>query len=371
MTTAVRVQVVTVICTVTLAVTSFGASAATRLQVESPVTVAGNAGGMATHGNSLWVGSEKDGITEIDVADAKVARVLAPPAGFEMSTGPTSISYGSGGLWAAGWIVGPMRGDYPAQIPAITRLDLATGAWGTRVSFPVLGDLCSTSAVAVAREAIWASYSCFARNSKGGDETSCAVVRVDPASGRIVAKLSLGVKKLRGHCLLTVQPDAVWVVSPSENVIWRINPRTNKAGAPITLESRGFSLTAALVPGRGAMWTVVTCCVKGRDSRLVRIDPHTGEITKTIQLGFSSLRTPGATVAVGGASIWITRFNWEFSDREDAKPLPGGVLRLDPVSFERRDQLEISPEPTGALFVGGSLWITHNDSRDITRLRMT
>lgn len=116
-----------------------------------------------------------------------------------------------------------------------------------------------------------------------------AVVRIDPASDRIVAKIPV-----KGSCAGLVATDAaVWVGGDGNGcapVVSRIDPATNTVTAAVTIDDE----TGALALGADGL-------LVGEASGVARIDPVAARVVARVAI-------PGSPFGMdlGAGSIWIT-----------------------------------------------------------------
>ena len=119
----------------------------------------------------------------------------------------------------------------------------------------------------------------FASKGSSVDPVVTAVVKLRPTLNGIV-----------------VAPNGVWVSSEgaatgtggSPSLLWRVDPRTNRATSPIQVDNVfdvGFGYGSLWVPGAG---------------ELTRIDPRTGHVLARIPLTADS-------IVVGAGSVWVGR----------------------------------------------------------------
>ena len=156
--------------------------------------------------------------------------------------------------------------------------------------------------------------------------TTDALVRIDPASNKVVAKLPIALPSA-----MDVGEGAVWVVCcRSEVKLLKIDPRTMRAEVFANL---GTSL-AALGVGDGYVWWVRSSEGGGMD----RVDPRTGEVLD-LQAAYNDefvVPTPH----------WI----WLISN--------GGAQRIDANGSLRDARLTRKADQSiGASYVNGTLWI--------------
>jgi YVTN family beta-propeller protein len=185
-------------------------------------------------------------------------------------------------------------------------------------------------AIAVGQGALWvASVAPGDLGMPGKDRVS----RIDPATGRRVATITVG----RAPLDLAATPGGVWVPNAGGggDSVTRIDPKTNRlADRPI---STGAS-PQSLATGGGSLW------VANHDARTVtRIDQASGKVVANIPVPSEPHR-----VTYGAGAAWVG--NWH----------DNSVSRIDP----QTNRVVGSPIPIGGhhagnLVVGaGSVWVT-------------
>jgi DNA-binding beta-propeller fold protein YncE len=112
------------------------------------------------------------------------------------------------------------------------------------------------------------------------------VLRIDPATGAIRARIDVGSEALA----LDVGEGGVWAATSAGRVI-RIEPRTNAAVARVPVSV----LPVAIAAGGGSIWVAGIVI-----NQVWRLDPDTGAVMQTI--GF---KAPIVGIAVDGGSIWV------------------------------------------------------------------
>lgn len=164
-----------------------------------------------------------------------------------------------------------------------------------------------------------------------------AVSRVDPASGRVIAKIRTPGSD--DYSQIAIGQHGVWVTSTGRGVVYRIAPSSDRVTATIHL--RGPAQGVAV--GGGRIWVTVDLSGPGR---LVAIDPRTDRVNgPAVKVG------PGpGEVVYGQHAVWVQNTS------------PASVMRINPTS--RRVKTVIGTAPVspgspsaGAIAVGdGSLW---------------
>jgi hypothetical protein len=169
------------------------------------------------------------------------------------------------------------------------------------------------------------------------------VVRVDSRTNRVTARVPVR----GGPFAIAAGAGALWVTgnfSRRDDVLYRIDPKTNGVAATIGLPGRYAGKLAAT---DGGVWVVVT----GRhatSSSLVRIDPGTNAVARIVPLPRGRW-VDG--IAVDDDAVWLLALR--------AGPngeLPGDVLRLDPRTYRMTTTIDAD-----ALTMGlgeGGLWAT-------------
>jgi virginiamycin B lyase len=92
---------------------------------------------------------------------------------------------------------------------------------------------------------------------------------------------------------LAIAFGSVWIIAGEErDTVWRLNPETRQPDALIKVGKSPFNVTA---DARG-LWVAL------RDAgKIVRIDPRTNLVTRTVRLGYKP-----QGMAVGGGALWVT-----------------------------------------------------------------
>jgi hypothetical protein len=190
---------------------------------------------------------------------------------------PATVASDGHAVWAAD---GPSRTLY--------RLDATTGQVIDRVR-----DV-DASAIAIAGDSVW-----VAEPRRGG------VARIDGSGATITERIPLPGDPTRivagfGGIWVT-SPHSPAAVSPGHSLVWRIDPRTNKRVAAISVPATARRLAV----GAGHVWVTSGTYqgepgVPARGGSLSKIDPDTNRVVATIELGF---RPDGVIVA--DELVWV------------------------------------------------------------------
>ena len=113
------------------------------------------------------------------------------------------------------------------------------------------------------------------------------VVRIDPARRSVTARIAVG----DGPSDLVFGPGRAWVINHRDRVLHVIDTATN--------EARQLTVVPGDAPERiallgGSLW------LTGRGTDLVEVDPDTGAVRRTIEIGVG-----GIDVVAAAGSLWV------------------------------------------------------------------
>jgi streptogramin lyase len=185
------------------------------------------------------------------------------------------------------WII-TAGGDAWTSNEAITRIDGRTGK--VLATIQITGATCL--APAVAYRSLWFAVC-----------GTPQMIRIDVATGKVVARIPLKVTDLREESSVAAGAGGVHVLSNSGEIV-TIDPSTNQ----VVRVARARAGTSALRAGDDVVWATI----HELDS-VVRLDPRTLEVTATVDVGNGP-----QFLAVGEGAVWTL-------DQEG-----GTVTRVDP-----------------------------------------
>jgi YVTN family beta-propeller protein len=238
--------------------------------VSDVIDVGSQPSAVAVAGRSVWVYNRYDHtVTEIDARTTEVrqtAAVSAAPVDLGLLTGPVLAADARGA-----WLVGVDERGRSGLVRVLAR------GGGTR---KYLLDH-EPRAVAVGENAVWV----LARGTREHQ-----VLRIDPPTGEVTARTRF--RASPGIDSLDVGLGAVWVVSSSSAVLYRIDPRSAAKTGQIDLGQRAGRPNVRF----GAVWVGVSDYGLGT----LVVDPR--------RLGFTALGccplSGGYDTATGYGSIW-------------------------------------------------------------------
>jgi YVTN family beta-propeller protein len=257
----------------------------------------------------------------------------------------------------------------------VVRLDPATNAV---VGKPLRGPA-NAVAIAVGRGALWATSVAPGNIGQAGED---AVTRIDPATGRTVATITVR----RAPLDVAATPGAVWVTNSGGggDSVARIDPQTNRvAGRPVTTGASPQSLAV----GGGSLWvanhdadTVTRVdLASGRvvadipvpsaphrvaygagaawvgnwhDNSVSRIDPETNRVVGSpIPIGPHH----AGNLVVGAGGVWVTS---DYRDEADSAPQDVVVVRIDPQTNQAVETIAVGGHPIDVAATGGAIWVS-------------
>jgi virginiamycin B lyase len=209
------------------------------------------------------------------------------------------------------------------------------------------------------------------------DNAAHTVVRLDPATGDVLATIPLEVEPFS----MDANEEAVWVSALDGNQVIRIDPKTNAVVATIEVPSAAnFAFTD------GAVWVTNL-----RLGKVTRIDPQTNTVTATIDTpgpGQESERTESITSGPEGVYVLDKRAKMihlidpATNEVIQTKPTNAGTfvlalgdegmwtvdcdtgtpLLLDAKTLDRIAELGPHPDACGITLDEGSIWLTTSNS---------
>jgi len=169
-----------------------------------------------------------------------------------------------------------------------------------------------------------------------------SVQRVDPATNRVVAKISLSGEACSG---LVFGFDSVWVpICGKKASLARVDARTNKISFIVPIAPAGAE--GGITASDDSVWIVTD-----KNGTLSRIDPVTNMVRQKISIppgSYNPLFSDGV--------IWITGFDSNVLVAVDAST--GGVLASIPVG----------PKPRFLTAGGGSVWTLNQGDGTVSRI---
>lgn len=158
------------------------------------------------------------------------------------------------------------------------------------------------------------------------------LARVDLKTNKVVATIPVGPADSEGG--VTVSKDSVWIVSDTKGILSRIDPKTNKVKAEVTVPAGSVAVEFA----EGAVWVTAN-----KSGKLIKVDAKKNTVLKEIEVG-----PQPRFLTTGGGSVWTVNQG------------DGTVTRVDARTDAIVARIEAGiPGGGGEVsFGGGGLWVT-------------
>jgi YVTN family beta-propeller protein len=304
-----------------------GAASRTSSLTSSQATAIKN----ATRGTgkiAIKVGSSSTGGVKCGVFDpGAVTPFIA--ANITVGLFPAGVVIAPNGVWVTNSVDQSLSRIDPAANSVLQTIPLAL----TGFNLP--------GAIAYGEGSLWVAVEQY---DTGGNSLAGSLLRVDPATGALLATISLG----RYPYDVTTSPGAVWVPLADDNQVVRIDTATNAVTAtiPVTGTPSGVAY------GFGSLW------VSTWAGPVVRIDPATNQPTATIQTQDS-----GGAIAVGPTAVWETNVGHELITAPD-----GRVTRIDPATNSVVGSALVGDNPQSVAAFGSSVWVGLVDDNAVVQI---
>lgn len=274
---------------------------------------------LALDRNAAWVAcKEQSRVVRVDTATGKLATSLRTDAPV------IAVKSGLGAVWALD------------SASTLYRIDRATSRITRRSS---LGASAAYN-LWIGGGSLWVA-----------DDQGAQVLRVAPATGRVVRRLPVG----DGPASMAFSGGSGWVINHRDRRLMRIDLATNRVTELQRVPGDAPERMAYLA---GSLW------LTGRGTDLVRVDPQTGKRLATIEIGAG-----GIDVVAAAGSLWVpTR-----SAAVDPTGLPAmETLQRVSASTQRvttaataRGRVDVH----GLVAQGGFVWLADNRTGVLYRLR--
>jgi hypothetical protein len=249
-----------------IALAAAGASAAGAGQVPGArsIKVCGAAGDfwptmtLALDGYSAWIACKEQGrVVRVDTRTGRTVK--------SVRLGDLMIAVASGfrSIWALG------------SSGTLYRLSAQSGKVVKQIRLPVS----AAYNIWIGGGSVWVA-----------DDQGAKVVRVSPKTNKVVAQVPAG----NGPADMAFAGTTAWVMNHRDRVLTRVDLRTNRSTPLATVGGTDNVAPERMVWSAGKLW------ITGRGADLYSIDPATGTIEATIEIGAS-----GIDVAVEGDTLVV------------------------------------------------------------------
>jgi virginiamycin B lyase len=168
-----------------------------------------------------------------------------------------------------------------------------------------------------------------------------AIHRLDVKTNKIAATITVGKKPCSG---LTAGFGSIWSPSCGDKTLTRIDIKTNAVVATIPAgpaESEG-----GIAASEDAVWLVTD-----KTGKLSRIDPKTNSVVAVVDVPEGS-----AAVVYGDGAVWVTT------------PAKNMLTRVDVKTNKATDSIPVGPGPRFETFGAGSIWTVNQGDGTISRI---
>ncbi len=174
------------------------------------------------------------------------------------------------------------------------------------------------------------------------NEHSGSVTRIDPATNKVVATIPINSPDSAGPQIMTAGPGGVWVDVDNMGSVVRIDAATNKVGLVVPLNG--------WVASDGEqVWIADDAGIDGL-AQAIRIDPDSGKVITAVDLE----QDPGECgLAVGLGSVWVAT---------------GGLTRIDPATGRIVGRLDLGGDCGNVVVAGGAVWVTADGQPYVVRI---
>ncbi len=168
-----------------------------------------------------------------------------------------------------------------------------------------------------------------------------SVSRLDPKTNKVLATISVGKEPGSG---LATGFGSLWVPNCGDGTISRVD--LEKGEVTATFRCPVADSEGGLATGAGSVWAV-----KDSGDKLVRIDPAKNEIAAEIAVPAGSV-----AVAFGEGAVWVT------------SPAMSVLTRVDPATNKLVETIPVGPKPRFLTVGAGSVWTLNQGDGSISRV---
>jgi streptogramin lyase len=158
------------------------------------------------------------------------------------------------------------------------------------------------------------------------------------------------VKVPAGPGWLGIGYGSVWVSKSESRVVLRIDPATNRIIAVIPV---GSDPELGIAFGLGFVWIA-----DPKDKSLTQIDPRTNRVVRTLAANVPD--DPEGSIGVGAGSVWLIT--------NDDATNSGTVTRLDALTGKVLAQIKVKEESHAVVFAFGSAWVSSTGGDTVSRI---
>jgi streptogramin lyase len=186
------------------------------------------------------------------------------------------------------------------------------------------------------------------------DDGSGEVIRVDPERNEVVAEIAVG----DGPSDMVFDEDAAWVINHRDRALVSLDTSTNTARRLATIADENVAPERmALLDG--SLW------ITGRGADLLQVDPNTGRVRDTVEIGGS-----GIDVIAADGALWVP--SRSVAGDQSGLPTMESLRRVTPGGTATTVAEPAQRVDVHGLTAGdGDLWLADNTAGIVYRLPLT
>lgn len=248
---------------------------------------------VAVGAGSVWVASDESNVllridplfnrvrNTIDLDRAR-GRVALPP--------PVDVAVGGGAVWVAHGVGAAVSCSAIVCGDVVSRVSVRSAAATARIR------VSSTNKVAFGDGALWSLSGPDGRNEPIG-----SLARIDPGTNALAwATRMPRVGRVIAPVGLAVGEGAIWVIKHkirmTDGALFEFDPATGRLATVLRIADNPWDVTA----GADAVWILT------KHGTVVRVDPATSTVVRSIPLGRAPRTAYPEEIAVGEGAVWVT-----------------------------------------------------------------
>jgi YVTN family beta-propeller protein len=275
-------------------------------RVSATIPMPGNANieGVAASDTAIWVTSDDRRLFRVDPASNKVVAAISLPA----SEWPeANVAVGDDAVWVT--VASPSTIGQ-SQLDSLLRIDPQTNQVVARIH---VGH--SPSGIAITPDSVWTANHRSEWDAQASDATGTYdISRVSVASNSEIARPVVETRPKGsdahaywccGPAEITFAAGSIWLTDPQpqgagNGLVIRVDPATNAMIARISFNNSKAQGCGDIVGDDTAVWLTSGC----DNPYVARLDPHTDTIVATINAGRATNE-----IALGFGSVWVTSYD--------------------------------------------------------------
>lgn len=284
-------------------------------EVVAVVPLGGAPRGVALGGGYVWTANTDEGtVSQIDAKQLRVIRTIG------VGARATALVEADGVIWIA-----------TGSDNTVVQVDARSGGVLGRARISAQ-PTASAYAIDAGRRGIWVG---------SGDE----IAKLDPLSGAVVSRWHY----VGGVNDVGVETSAVWIASSHETLA-RFSPPAHRLTAELSLGV----IPMALVCGKHFVWVAASAHVDAGDrpvratyrAAVWKIDTGSARVIQAIQFGNELRHPPTLDIALGVGAVWATNYD------------EGTLVKIDPRTAQVVKSIRIGGHPSGVVVGRDRVWVT-------------